>query len=499
LLAAGGLILFVSVGTGCALHLHNAANEALARNADTAFKAADVAKAVAAERSLVQATHERDLEVTRRNVLAERDLTILVGLDPERTAGDILGIIGGRLREIGVPANIAARKAIYALSKDRADAMIARDAYLNALEAARVRLAEPPSFPPTPEDQKAALATHDGGVISTFTNYELTSQQYTSDLAQLDAIDAGRLGDLNRRIAETDALRKSTKAELGVAIAKLQKAIKAYKDEEASGTKSWEELADARKKIEDALNKFDAIEGKLEPLAAKLGMQDLLAEVRLAKIEEQRKSIGAFLDAFSKSENVAASGEAADSAAADQAGRVASVLLDATRAIQESSSRAKLVPLTFERERLRLEAERAQRMLDRGAARSALLEQQRAAFVAEAMKLVDAENSLKRASTSKIWDLILNDDQNALHALFIWAESISVDKLREEEIEVSLITLDHDEALDASEYALALWNHMIASPLEQLVAYHASGITPEDIANLVQAASLAGVAVGTNR
>jgi hypothetical protein len=228
-------------------------------------------------------------------------------------------------------------------------------------------------------------------------------------------------------------------------------------------------------------------------------MQDLLAEVRLAKIEEQRKSIGAFLDAFSKSENVAASGEAADSAAADQAGRVASVLLDATRAIQESSSRAKLVPLTFERERLRLEAERAQRMLDRGAARSALLEQQRAAFVAEAMKLVDAENSLKRASTSKIWDLILNDDQNALHALFIWAESISVDKLREEEIEVSLITLDHDEALDASEYALALWNHMIASPLEQLVAYHASGITPEDIANLVQAASLAGVAVGTNR
>jgi hypothetical protein len=64
---------------------------------------------------------------------------------------------------------------------------------------------------------------------------------------------------------------------------------------------------------------------------------------------------------------------------------------------------------------------------------------------------------------------------------------------------VALISLDHEQALDASEFALALWKHMIATPLEEFVGYHASGIKSQDIANLINAVGLAGIAIGVNR
>jgi hypothetical protein len=40
---------------------------------------------------------------------------------------------------------------------------------------------------------------------------------------------------------------------------------------------------------------------------------------------------------------------------------------------------------------------------------------------------------------------------------------------------------------------------MIATPLEEFVGYHASGIKSQDIANLINAVGLAGIAIGVNR
>lgn len=82
---------------------------------------------------------------------------------------------------------------------------------------------------------------------------------------------------------------------------------------------------------------------------------------------------------------------------------------------------------------------------------------------------------------------------------YLRTESISVEKRQEEEKELAMISLDHEEALDSTEFALGLWKEMISAPLEQLVNYHASGITSDDISKLLQAASLAGIAVGVNR
>src|SRR5688572_25401413 len=69
---------------GCGLHLHNPADEALARQAADAFKAADLPKLVESERAIVRAAHERDLAVTQRNIDAECDAMLVVALGEGR-------------------------------------------------------------------------------------------------------------------------------------------------------------------------------------------------------------------------------------------------------------------------------------------------------------------------------------------------------------------------------------------------------------------------------
>jgi hypothetical protein len=281
----------------------------------------------------------------------------------------------------------------------------------------------------------------------------------------------------------------------------LDAAVKQYEQEIGKANKSEQNVADAEKNVKKALDGFQEIEKNLGPAVKAAGREDLLAKIQLEKLNAIREQLSQFLSAYTKEE--AADGTSqVSSPSAKVAGQVAAVLIGATKEIQESSTHAMLVPLIFDQERLRLEVERLQRIQERGEQRIALLEHQRDRYIAEGMKLMDARNTLVKASSgdASLQALLSGDNKElAFHAIIVWVQSIAVDKLREEQVEVALISLDHDEALDASEFALNLWKYMVAAPVEQLLAYHASGLTPDEIARLFQAASLAGVAVGVNR
>jgi len=485
---------------GCGLHLHNAADEALARKADDAFKAADVGKYVEAERKVLQSTNERDSVVTRRNVLAERDLALILALDERQTVGRFTDRIQASVEELGYPSEQKRQQILNGLRQRRAEAMIARDAYVTAGSVAQ------PSFPPTDADKETALKTS-AGAQAIFAEYQRAASQYFDDSQTLN-ITEGKIGTINKQLKHAKDMNSEIADELAVAKAQLKEAVEHYKQEAASGKKQWEELETSRQKVMDALAQFDKIAKKLEPLAKQIHMQDLLAQIRLEKLNAISEQLGKFLTAFSE-EEAGQDGKGADVSTeappsdAETAGRVAAVLVDAGKEITESATRTKLIPLLFEQERLRLEVERTERMVARGAKRIALLERQRESCIAQGAKLVDALSVLKHASKDDDASIgrLMNSDQKeyVVHAIFVSTESIAVDKLRQEEIEVTLIALDHEEALDATEYALNLWKHMIGSPLEQLVGYHASGLTSEDIANLLHAAGMAGIAVGVNR
>lgn len=56
--------------------------------------------------------------------------------------------------------------------------------------------------------------------------------------------------------------------------------------------------------------------------------------------------------------------------------------------------------------------------------------------------------------------------------------------------------LDGQIALDADDYAVKLWNALIATPVNSLVAYHASGVRPEEIAHIIVTGAGLGAIAG---
>jgi hypothetical protein len=52
---------------------------------------------------------------------------------------------------------------------------------------------------------------------------------------------------------------------------------------------------------------------------------------------------------------------------------------------------------------------------------------------------------------------------------------------------------------DLSEIALTAWKDFVRAPLQEVAAYHEGGLTPEDLANVIHAIGLGGIAVGVNR
>lgn len=70
----------------------------------------------------------------------------------------------------------------------------------------------------------------------------------------------------------------------------------------------------------------------------------------------------------------------------------------------------------------------------------------------------------------------------------------------QDEYEYRLIDLDHQEVVAANRSAIRAWDSLVKVPLDQIEAYHAAGIPPEKIAELlVTGLSLGAIGVGVNR
>lgn len=498
-------LVAVACSSGCGLHLHNDADEARAKKASDSFVAADVSQYITAERAVAQQASERDTAATRQNVLAERDAAILFALSETRKVADLASNLSDQLDALGLK-DPSLQRSVHDLPDLLKAAMQARNVYLVSISNTSVKA---PAFPPTVADEAAAKKVG-GASESLFNAYKQNADAY---FAAITAVSTGKIGVLNDKLKAAADVNNVLSTELKKANDDLKQATAAYKDAAAAGAQRWDNLKAQRDTVNAALKQFDELSSKLDVQASKAGLEDLLAQIRLDKLRLISAQLSEFMGAFADDPSAPAAsdgGATATPSKAQVAGRTAAVLINGSKELHDADTNAKLVPLVFAQEQLRLESERLQRRADRGQQRVALLEAQRDACIAEGMKLMDAANIFSRlANNNASLDMTSvlrgqapsSSSENsaaAVYGVFKYAESISVDKLHEEEAEVALIGLDHDEALDASEYALLLWKHTIASPLEQLLAYHASGLKSQDVADLVQAASLIGIAVGVN-
>ncbi|MEM7204094.1 MAG: hypothetical protein AAF628_27780 [Planctomycetota bacterium] len=88
--------------------------------------------------------------------------------------------------------------------------------------------------------------------------------------------------------------------------------------------------------------------------------------------------------------------------------------------------------------------------------------------------------------------------EHLTRAIIFYGAARTLGRDRRNELDIERRNLVRRHSLDQSRISLTAWNAVIRSPLREIVDYHESGITSEDIAKLVYAAGLTAIAVGVN-
>ncbi len=159
--------------------------------------------------------------------------------------------------------------------------------------------------------------------------------------------------------------------------------------------------------------------------------------------------------------------------------------------------------LVLESERIRLDIDNANKTLARDQATISILTYKRDAIFEELAQLKVAKrrlSSCKRANSlaSDFNKYSLICKERVADGLLKYANSWS-SRRTEEESDFRLIALEYNPSLDESANALSQWQNLIEVPLGQLATFHASGITPADIAALIQAAGVGAIGAGVNK
>ncbi|MCG8494103.1 MAG: hypothetical protein MI743_21010 [Sneathiellales bacterium] len=168
--------------------------------------------------------------------------------------------------------------------------------------------------------------------------------------------------------------------------------------------------------------------------------------------------------------------------------------------------------LLLEKERLLALKKNAEQSISRTKSRLRLLEQKQNMAFSEILLLTEAKSKIAVAIKEHenipvtLADLYapisepkkLKSRREILAALAIYLSTYTGPRQTMHEIDYRLIDLEHARALDSSETALKLWETAIKQPIAVLADYHSSGVKPEDIFNLLQAAGLFFIGKGVN-
>lgn len=493
-----GLSLLVS---GCAgVHLHNEANYQVATKAQTAFDDAKLASSLAEERSRLAQILQRELAAVRRQTLATRDahlLAILVGDNRNASWGEFDRTVQGRLEELLGADTSVFPKLDNALTRLKSAQERLRDAEF-AYRTLRPGPGDPALTcpPPTPGSSGPPKLSSER-LQAIYDAYSVECAEITTQKTIISP--AGATGSkwqkLALELADADAQQRAT----------TKKVEQTKKDYEK-----------AKKDHEAAIKAADAsaIQAAATVLKSKLDELGLLgAAGQIAALQQQVAAIDGVLDALTK--DVDSSKPASDPSQQTYL-RIASFLPSLEKRIGAAYNYPTVVPLLLAAEHLRLQLAAAQQTLATQTTRLNLLRKKLDAMAAEMSLLNTASRWMTGVDTladqktkhpcKRTAALVVdyggwapNCQEQVVAALLLYADAWTVGRLPQHEVDHLLIGLRHAASVDASENALLQWQNMIGVPLSQLVAFHKGGITSEDLANLINAIGLGGIAVGVNR
>jgi hypothetical protein len=478
---------------GCGYtHLYNRGNHQLATKASERFAAAELDKSLETEQRELDLLKEQELQVVRRQGLARRDaglLAIVAQRSVDAQAGVLL-------------ATVAARRSCLIGSADLGQVLLAIQNLdtttkgLVAWETTLTVVGAPGFKPACPLGDLSSewLAAREPEFRESLDGYRSACTAYLADRNTLsEVVTRGTCPTRDYKtvldqIAAAENFQADTINAVQEQLRVVEAAKRSYEEAIASGTEeaTVETLA---AKLDAALNDLGKAEAAAPKVITFLGLNDLNLEGRIAKIETQREALRELLEKVSASEAATAEGEEGLATA------IAHSLPIFERGVRNAFDPATPTPLLMELGRLQVELEALQRRLRLSKAQIELLSTQRVLMDAELGDLAKASavaGNVTSCGGSASQCVPLSN------GILAFAASDTYSRVEQDVIQRQRVLLRQQAALDSSELALLGWHKLIGTAIEQLVAYHASGIKPETIAALLQAAGVGAIAGGVN-
>jgi hypothetical protein len=549
---AAPLLLF-----GCAgIHLYDAGKDSTAKDVKTKYTELNLPGVIATEQQNLAALLEEELAVVREAHGLRLDLALLrMADDDEPISATITGqtIVAGqtrpnsfsrRMTELGYK-NSAALRAFLAASdllSSRAETVSVRDDLIYAKAGRRAPACGAPDSVKTLEEILGSVTGLVRGMLEIdIQAYEKACTTYLAARKSLrESLGEGEVGRAydDWRGAQTAlAAQRANAQELEHSLKKASEEYEAaIKAEQAAGS------SETRKQVEIAAGALrDALKGARN--ASDLVGVPALSGSRIQAIDTVLTALaGERIDAKKVSEPEV-------QRAALVAGEVPALVGEIEVLVQRTRTPA-VSPLVIEKQHQLLLRDDALRRVNFAVQRVALLETKYYALVAEArfllaqrdgvcnvlqpteaskrIKCDTLQASLKDNKWTCTYQLERADQaaapmtQDCAKLAMTWGQGLrdgtavekralweaiaglggrlAIARPQQDEADFRLAHLSHLEVAASDEFAIRAWDALITTPVNQLAAYHQTGIKPAELADLiVKAIGLGAIGIGVNR
>jgi hypothetical protein len=552
-LAIGGLIL--SLGGCGSLHLYSKEADVAATSAKTDYDASQVTEAIQAEGAMLDGLDAKEIEAFRKVTLAERNLELLSlvsesGTSAKRTTANGLvprfrQLADARLLALTGPSTdpLALLKELDDRKRTLRDAESAEIRARSQLIAFQAKFA---SLPACNQDVAGLQANPTADAAALLTK-DADFQPKNIPVSVTWGIAIGNLGSacqalLDARRDMAASLKKADAGQVGLAMSAASdeeaRLGRKQADAKAQGValrSAAKALAEAQKAAQNASQGIDftcgapgtatpSSAGANEVEKAKNALCDALAKLTNlgdfgARIisQERLARINTVLAALSGIEPAAGDPPLEPSLALLGAG---ARFAQALKQYQAAGTLPALEPLLIEKQLAAAQLAYAQAGVALSQARVSHAQAYRDATFLEVDLLVKAKAELGALGAVPAADTdctkvtavfcasmnqLLTDkafsggpgesaSRRAYRAMALLSESYSVARDRQLTEELSLIDTDYRDSMLRSNASIAAWNALISVPVDQLKAYHADGWTAQEMAQLLQAFGVVGVA-----
>jgi hypothetical protein len=490
-------ILVATTLCGCAdLRLYNAGQDEIAKKAAAAVTEADIGKSLVPEREAMATLSKSEQDVVRRDQLGRRDRRLIAWLsatNQQKSWDKLDEYVSKRLLALTGASDTAL---VERIDGNASVLKTSRQTFETEAQSLKNVTGGVVLSCPIQESLRYPKDTEKGIVLAPAYNACKNILEAQQNLA-IDGAAGGLMKVLSSELKDIDEDQASIKGKLDDAKLCYDEALKTLKEKPAGDANATADVKSALEELEKLPSSASLKKITDDPI-----LNRLVDVGKIEQLEKKRELVRELLTALD-------TGKPPESASEDQ--KKAAAIGAVWHAIGDQPAMP-MTGLLMESEFLRQEINGLQMQVNRAKQRIQLKQAKLASMQDEVSFILNAEKAKKAyakmgsscpamvgQSMYQTWENASKRCRNLIaQRLISVLNAITFGEAQQELIDYQLIAQGHDAALDSSEVAINQVDTLIRLPITQLVKAYGSGVTPQQLGNLINALGLGAIAVGVN-